>query len=174
MIKQINMVAMISDRTMLKSNVYLTSKITQSLYLSVHQEATVFFYSDNVSRESKRNTEALLVVLKLAPINTKSKETKDNAFQVVLNVLRSFTSSNDIDNAIKQLDMDAIDVLMKYLYKGFELEPRYSSVFLNWHEKVHIISDIMFKSIVLFFVFLQAYSVGGSGSIIRVLSGNYY
>jgi hypothetical protein len=55
---------------------------------------------------------------------------------LVLRVLRSFTNSNEIENAVKSLNIDAIDVLMKYVYKGFEKEPKDSGLLLNWHEKV--------------------------------------
>ncbi len=65
---------------------------------------------------------------------------KDNAFQILLNVLRSFSNSSDIDSVIKSLDMDLIDVLMKYIYRGFESEPKFSNVFLNWHEKVNCLN----------------------------------
>lgn len=54
-----------------------------------------------------------------------------------MRVLRSFNNSNDIDNAVKSLSIDAIDVLMKYVYRGFEKEPKDSNILLNWHEKVH-------------------------------------
>jgi hypothetical protein len=106
------------------------------------------------------------MALKAAPINTKNQATKvnlfkttnsylfvnkrilkiwkfkDRAFQVILNVLRSFPNANatadnkDIENAVKSLDMDLVDILMKYIYKGFEKEPKFSNVFLNWHDKV--------------------------------------
>lgn len=59
---------------------------------------------------------------------------KEKSFQIVVNVLSSFKS--DIDSAVKSLDVDLIDVLMKYIYKGFEKDPKNSSIFLNWHEKV--------------------------------------
>ena len=88
----------------------------------------------------------------------------------MINVLRSFPNSSDIENAVKSLDMDLVDVLMKYLYKGFEKEPRYSNVFLNWHDKVKL---SYFQLIHFIFYPLnnsQAFAVGGNGSIVRVLS----
>lgn len=60
-----------------------------------------------------------------------------------MRVLRSIQSSNDIDNAVKTLNDDAIDVLMKYIYKGFEKEPKDSSILLTWHEKVSPVSAFL-------------------------------
>lgn len=58
---------------------------------------------------------------------------------------------SQIEEAISSLEPELIDVLMKYVYKGFEYpsEGR-SGHLLMWHEKV--------------------YSVGGVGCIVRVLS----
>ena len=53
-----------------------------------------------------------------------------------MRVLRSFQNQTEIDNAAKTLNDEGVDVLMKYIYKGFEKEPRDSSVLLTWHEKV--------------------------------------
>ncbi len=64
---------------------------------------------------------------------------KDAAFQLVMKVLRSIQNSIEIENAVKTLGPDSIDVLMKYIYKGFEKEPKDSGILLNWHEKVIII-----------------------------------
>ena len=62
-----------------------------------------------------------------------------------MRVLRSFnaSNSNEIENAVKSLSLDAIDVLMKYVYKGFEKEPSSSSVLLTWHEKVCFVFKIV-------------------------------
>jgi len=61
------------------------------------------------------------------------------------------TKFSQIDEVISQLDVDMIDVLMKYIYKGFEKSTeKKSNHLLMWHEKV--------------------YAVGGAGSIIRVLT----
>jgi actin related protein 2/3 complex subunit 5 len=67
-----------------------------------------------------------------------------------MRVLRSFQNLNEIENAVKTLSEESLDILMKYIYKGFEREPRDSSVLLTWHEKV--------------------YALGGNGCIVRVLS----
>lgn len=69
---------------------------------------------------------------------------------LTLRVLLAIKPSQ-IEEAVQSLEIELIDVLMKYIYKGFESPSEGSSGhLLVWHEK--------------------AYSVGGVGSIIRVLS----
>jgi len=47
--------------------------------------------------------------------------------------------STDIAQHLMSLDVDAQDMLMKYLYKGMEQPKVYNTaVLLNWHEKVLI------------------------------------
>ncbi|OWK10409.1 ARPC5L [Cervus elaphus hippelaphus] len=61
------------------------------------------------------------------------------------------SESSEIEQAVQSLDRNGIDLLMKYIYKGFEKPTENSSaVLLQWHEK--------------------ALAVGGLGSIIRVLT----
>lgn len=75
---------------------------------------------------------------------------QDNALNLTLKVLLSI-KSNQIEDAVGKLDRDLVDVLMKYVYRGFEFPSEGSSGhLLLWHEK--------------------AYNVGGVGSIVRVLS----
>ena len=55
---------------------------------------------------------------------------------MVLKVLTNFKSS-EIEQAVQSLDRNGIDLLMKYIYKGFEKPSENSSaVLLQWHEKV--------------------------------------
>uniref|UniRef100_A0A8C1BPZ7 Actin-related protein 2/3 complex subunit 5 n=1 Tax=Cyprinus carpio carpio TaxID=630221 RepID=A0A8C1BPZ7_CYPCA len=84
------------------------------------------------------------------PVNSKNPAIKERAQAVVLKVLTSFKSS-DIEPAVKSLDKNGVDLLMKYIYKGFERPTENSSaILLQWHEK--------------------AFAVGGLGSIVRVLT----
>uniref|UniRef100_A0A803YQ35 Actin-related protein 2/3 complex subunit 5 n=1 Tax=Meleagris gallopavo TaxID=9103 RepID=A0A803YQ35_MELGA len=74
----------------------------------------------------------------------------DCRFGTMLKVLTSFKSS-EIEQAVNSLDRNGIDLLMKYIYKGFEKPTENSSaILLQWHEK--------------------ALAVGGLGSIVRVLT----
>lgn len=69
---------------------------------------------------------------------------------MTLRVLLAIKGSQ-IEEAVNALDPEQIDILMKYVYKGFEFpsEGR-SGHLLLWHEKV--------------------YNVGGVGCIVRVLA----
>ena len=61
---------------------------------------------------------------------------QDRATSTVVQVLTSFKSA-DIENAVKSLDTKSVDILMKYIYRGFETPSDNSSaVLLTWHEKV--------------------------------------
>ncbi|KAF7403023.1 hypothetical protein HZH68_005789 [Vespula germanica] len=82
-----------------------------------------------------KNAEALISVLKSAPLGCKNQQIKDNARNLTQKVLLSI-KSNQMDDCLAQLDRDLMDVLMKYIYRGFEIPTEGSSNhLLIWHEK---------------------------------------
>lgn len=63
---------------------------------------------------------------------------QEQAQGTMLKVLTSFKSS-EIEQAVNSLDRNGIDLLMKYIYKGFEKPTENSSaILLQWHEKVRV------------------------------------
>ncbi|GJQ84090.1 hypothetical protein Trydic_g12067 [Trypoxylus dichotomus] len=103
-----------------------------------------------LSKNRRKYIEALKTVLCNAPLGTKNQQVKDSALALTLRVLLAIKASQ-IESAVQSLEVELIDVLMKYVYKGFESPSEGSSGhLLVWHEK--------------------AYNVGGVGCIVRVLS----
>ncbi|XP_053399754.1 actin-related protein 2/3 complex subunit 5-like [Mercenaria mercenaria] len=97
-----------------------------------------------------KNVDALEVILRNPPLGAKSQAVKDKAVALAIRVLTSFKTS-EIEGAVKSLDTKLLDVLMKYIYRGFEFPSEGSSAsLLTWHEKV--------------------YAAGGAGCIVRVLT----
>ncbi|XP_076126620.1 actin related protein 2/3 complex, subunit 5-like, a [Alosa pseudoharengus] len=104
---------------------------------------------DNLIRQGDMMA-AFHMALKNPPINSRNAAVKEKAQAVVLKVLTSFKSS-EIEPAVKSLDRNGVDLLMKYIYRGFEKPSDNSSaVLLQWHEK--------------------AFALGGVGCIMRVLT----
>ena len=63
---------------------------------------------------------------------------QDKAFNLVMRVLTAFKTT-DVEKVVNSLDNDTIDILMKYIYKGFSSPTENSSaILLTWHEKVNI------------------------------------
>uniref|UniRef100_A0A0K8TT87 Actin-related protein 2/3 complex subunit 5 n=1 Tax=Tabanus bromius TaxID=304241 RepID=A0A0K8TT87_TABBR len=98
-----------------------------------------------------KHIDALIVALSSAPLGCKNQQVKDHALNITLRVLLSIKSSQ-METAVDMLEeKDLLDVLMKYIYRGFEIPSEGSSGhLLQWHEK--------------------AFSKGGVGCIVRVLS----
>lgn len=97
-----------------------------------------------------KNVDALLYVLNNAPLSSKNQTVKDRSWQAVLKVLMAF-KANEIDGAVKGLDQAKQDILMKYIYRGFEVPSEGSSAqLLVWHDKL--------------------FTVTGLGSIVRVMT----
>lgn len=102
--------------------------------------------------ESSKYNEALKLLLKGAPIGSKNQQLKEKACNLILKVLLAVRPSQ-IEEIVSQLDIDLLDTLMKYIYKGFESPVDGSSGhLLLWHEKI--------------------FAVGGLGCIVRVLTDN--
>jgi len=97
-----------------------------------------------------KNIDALKQVLRNAPITSRNQMVKDAAYGTVIKVLLSIKSAQ-MEEAVNALDREQLDILMKYIYRGFEFPSEGSSGhLLAWHEKVH--------------------AVAGVGSIVRVLT----
>lgn len=104
---------------------------------------------------------------------------QDRAEGLVLKVLSSFKAS-DIEKAVQSLDKAGVDLLMKYIYKGFEKPSDNSSaILLQWHEKVNtfFLKEYYKKNYNSGYIHslslslsVQALSAGGVGSIVRVLT----
>lgn len=104
----------------------------------------------NTLLNQQKHNEALKMCLCGAPLFSKNQQVKDNALNMTLRVLLAIKPSQ-IDAALETLDPELLDVLMKYVYRGFEFPSDGSSGhLLQWHEKV--------------------FAKAGVGSIVRVLS----
>lgn len=95
-----------------------------------------------------KNKEALKLSLQNPPIGHHDASVKEQNYEIVATVLRAFRVT-DIDSAVEELEASELDVLMKYLYKGFTCSPDKAAGLLTWHEKV--------------------VKKGGIGSIVRVM-----
>ncbi|NXL42148.1 ARP5L protein, partial [Podilymbus podiceps] len=78
---------------------------------------------------------AFQAAIRSSPAGAKSQAVKEQAQGTMLRVLTSFKSS-EIEQAVNSLDRNGVDLLMKYIYKGFEKPTENSSaILLQWHEK---------------------------------------
>lgn len=83
-----------------------------------------------------RQSDALKSALRNPPLKTRNQTIKDRAVQMVVRVLCAFKQS-EIEKTVQLLDKDQQELLMKYIYKGFEFpQDNSSAVLLVWHEKV--------------------------------------
>jgi len=100
---------------------------------------------------SGKAADALKVVLQNPPVQTKDDSQKEKATNLVVKVLSSIKSS-EVQSAVQQLEVEEVDVLMKYIYKGFGmgLDGQQCGTLLQWHGKM--------------------VEKGGKGCIVRVLS----
>ena len=84
------------------------------------------------------NATPIFTVLKLSMVLTDVALWlhQDRAVQSVMKVLLSFKAA-EIDAAVAGLDTGKLDVLMKYIYRGFETPSEGSSAqLLVWHDRV--------------------------------------
>ncbi|XP_004347830.1 hypothetical protein CAOG_04005 [Capsaspora owczarzaki ATCC 30864] len=102
------------------------------------------------------NTEgALKAALADPPLDAKDQSLKDKSVASVLSVLTA-TKTADIAKIVGNLNPEQIDVLMKYVYRGMNVDGKskndenQSGILLAWHAAV--------------------FAVGGHGSIIRVIT----
>lgn len=95
-------------------------------------------------------SEALKLVIKHSANVGRKHPLREQVAELVLRVI-SYVKSSEIENVVNTLDLDEIDILMRYIYYGFEHPVEGSSAhLLTWHDR--------------------ACSRGGVGSIVRVLT----
>lgn len=98
-----------------------------------------------------RYSEALKLAIKHSNNVGRKHPQRDQVAEQMLRVILNVRSSETIETIVNSLDLDEIDVLMRYIYYGFEHPVEGSSGYLlTWHDK--------------------ACNRGGVGSIVRVLT----
>ena len=97
-----------------------------------------------------KNIEALKAALQNPPYRSKDASA-NKAANLLVRVLSSVKTS-DIPKSLESLSVEELDVLLKYIYKGFSLglDGQQCASLLSWHEKI--------------------VAKGGMGSVIRVLT----
>ena len=61
---------------------------------------------------------------------------QERNFNIVLDVLTRFRAA-DVEKAVKSLSSEQVDMLMKYIYRGFASPTENScGILLSWHDKV--------------------------------------
>ena len=99
---------------------------------------------------SNKGVEALKLFLASSPTGLKDESSKKSTRELAVRIMMAVRVAQ-IEEAVAQLDKDSLDVLMKFIYAGFESPNEGSSAhLLAWHEKV--------------------FSSTGVGAIVRVLA----
>ena len=94
--------------------------------------------------------EALKLFLAGSPVGIKDPDTKNKSRDLAQRILLA-VKKEEMEPAVSKMDKDTLDVLMKFIYAGFERPVEGSSGhLLVWHDKV--------------------FSASGLGSVVRVLS----
>jgi actin related protein 2/3 complex subunit 5 len=82
--------------------------------------------------------DALQYVLSVGPVTAKNQASRDKTVLSVVKVLMAFKAA-EIEGAVKSLDQSKLELLMKYIYRGFEMCSEgngYGAQLLVWHDKV--------------------------------------
>lgn len=99
---------------------------------------------------SNKNVDALKTFLSGSPDAAKDPAVKKNYLDLAVRILMAIKQS-EMEKAVAGLEDDTRDVLMKFIYRGFEMPMEGSSAqLLVWHEKL--------------------FSATGVGSVVRVLT----
>ena len=97
-----------------------------------------------------KQKEALKLILNSDTIGHKSQFIRDANFSLIQRIMNSIRVS-EIATIVNELNFNEIDILMKFIYRGFENPSDGSSAnLLVWHDR--------------------AFQKGGVGSIIRVMT----
>lgn len=96
---------------------------------------------------------------------------QERNFGIVLDVLMRFKAA-DVEKAVKTLTNEQVDVLMKYIYRGFANPTENScGILLSWHDKVSLTRwRRHWRTPPSLPPSMQAVAAGGLGSIVRVMT----
>ncbi|KAJ3190880.1 hypothetical protein HK101_008281 [Irineochytrium annulatum] len=106
---------------------------------------------------------AIKKALENPPLGRDIQPIKDKSAQLVMETLAAAKTA-DIPSLVKGMTLAEVDILMKFIYRGFQSPEVYNAaMLLAWHEKASFFN--LNESNVT-----QATEVGGLGSIVRVLT----
>jgi actin related protein 2/3 complex subunit 5 len=124
------------------SGAAVKANVTNVEYKTSQPAAEVEKVVDAAIAESRSNLNkgnvaaALTVLLETPPRGRDPVSAKDKSTQAVMDVLSS-TKPADISNVLKDLGVNQLDVLMKYIYRGMASPEKFQSgILLQWHDKV--------------------------------------
>ena len=91
---------------------------------------------------SNKNVEALKQFLSSSPAGVKDPDTKTKIRDLAQRILLA-VKKEEMEPAVSKMDKDTLDVLMKFIYAGFESPVEGSSGhLLVWHDKVFAASGV--------------------------------
>lgn len=94
---------------------------------------------------SKKGSRAMRIMLDNPPFESKDQSLKTSASDLVMSAL-SYIRDSEIQSEVDSLSQDQADVLLKYVYRGFESSGKNCGSLLKWHEaitKVHGLGSIV-------------------------------